>query len=54
MELPSDLIIQAVEKPEYRLYAQIFAIYNLVSAIVLLKYFGMVRRCDSYRNGDKF
>ena len=42
MELPSDLIIQAVEKPEYRLYAQIFAVYNLVSAIVLLKYFGIV------------
>ena len=41
-ELPSDLVLQAIEKVQARLYAQIFAIYNIVAAILLLPKFGLI------------
>jgi O-antigen/teichoic acid export membrane protein len=36
-DLPSDLVIQAIEKIQYRFYAQVFAVYNLVMVVVALK-----------------
>jgi len=40
-ELPSDLIIQTLEKVHARLIAQISAVYNLIAAILLVKKFGI-------------
>ncbi len=42
LELPSDLALQAVEKVQARLYAQIFAIYNIVAAVLLMRVMGLV------------
>jgi len=41
LELPSDLVLQAIEKVQARLYAQIFAVYNIVAAILLMRQFGI-------------
>ena len=41
-ELGADLTIQAVERIQYALYAQAFALYNLLADVLLLKYgFGL-------------
>ncbi len=40
--MPSDLVLQAVEKVQARLYAQVFAIYNIIAAILLMKYYGIL------------
>jgi len=42
LEFPSDMVLQAIEKVEARLYAQIFAIYNVVAAIMLFPRFGIL------------
>lgn len=42
LELPSDLVLQAIEKVQARLYAQIFAVYNLFAAILLMPKFGVL------------
>jgi len=42
LELPSDLVLQAIEKVQARLYAQVFAVYNLVAAIALMPKFGLL------------
>ncbi len=41
IELPSDLVLQAIEKVQFRLYAQIFALYNIIAAVLLLPRFGL-------------
>ena len=42
LELPSDLVLQAIEKVQARLYAQIFAVYNVIAAILLMPEFGLL------------
>lgn len=42
LELPSDLVLQAIEKVQARLYAQVFAVYNIIAAILLLPKFGLL------------
>lgn len=42
VERPSDLALQAVEKVQARLYAQIFAVYNVVAAILLMRAIGLM------------
>jgi len=42
LELPSDLVLQAIEKVQARLYAQVFAVYNLFAAILLMPKFGVL------------
>ena len=42
IELPSDLVLQAIEKVQARLYAQIFAVYNIVAAVLLMPEFGLI------------
>ncbi len=42
IELPSDLVLQAIEKVQARLYAQVFAAYNLVAAVLLMRKFGLL------------
>ena len=42
LELPSDLVLQALEMVQARLYAQVFAIYNIVAAILLLPVWGLM------------
>ncbi|NOX08326.1 MAG: oligosaccharide flippase family protein [Gammaproteobacteria bacterium] len=42
LEVPSDLVLQAIEKVEVRLYAQIFAVYNIVAAIFLMRHYGVI------------
>jgi O-antigen/teichoic acid export membrane protein len=41
LEMPSDLVLQAIEKVQAQMYAQIFAVYNVVSAIILMKLYGV-------------
>ena len=41
LEFPSDMVLQAIEKVQARLYAQIFAVYNVVAAIYLMKRYGI-------------
>ncbi|MFK5892045.1 MAG: oligosaccharide flippase family protein [Pseudomonadota bacterium] len=42
LEFPSDMVLQAIEKVEARLYAQIFAVYNVIAAIVLMNMYGII------------
>ena len=42
LELSSDLVLQAIEKVQVRLYAQVFAVYNVVAAIILMNYVGIM------------
>lgn len=42
LELPSDLVLQAIEKVQVRFYAQVFAVYNVVSAVLLMSKFGLL------------
>jgi O-antigen/teichoic acid export membrane protein len=42
LELPSDLVLQAIEKVQARLYAQIFAVYNILAAVLLMPRFGLL------------
>jgi len=42
IELPSDLVLQATEQVQFRFYAQIFAVYNIVAAILLMPKFGLL------------
>jgi len=42
IELPSDLVLQAIEKVQARLYAQIFAVYNILAAVLLMPKFGLM------------
>lgn len=42
LELPSDLVLQAIEKVQARLYAQVFAVYNIVAAVLLMPKFGLL------------
>jgi len=42
LELTSDLVLQAIEKVEVRLYAQVFAVYNVVAAIILMNHIGIM------------
>lgn len=41
LEFPSDMVLQAIEKVQARLYAQVFAVYNVVLATVLLRSHGI-------------
>ena len=41
-ELPGDLVLQAIEKVQARFYAQIFAVYNLVAAVLLMPQYGVL------------
>lgn len=42
LEFTSDLVLQAIEKVQARLYAQVFAVYNVIAAIILMKYIGII------------
>ena len=42
LEFPSDMVLQAIEKVEARLYAQIFAVYNVAAAIMLFPDYGIL------------
>lgn len=42
LELASDLVLQTIEKVEARLYAQVFSIYNLVAALLLMPVYGVM------------
>jgi len=42
IELPSDLVLQAIEKVQARLYSQIFAVYNILAAVLLIPKFGII------------
>ncbi len=42
LELPGDLVLQAIEKVQARFYAQIFAVYNLVAAVLLMPQYGVL------------
>jgi O-antigen/teichoic acid export membrane protein len=42
LEFPSDMVLQVIEKVEIRAYAQIFAVYNLGAAILLLPGYGIM------------
>ncbi len=42
LDLPSDLVLQAIEKVQGRVYAQIFAVYNIAAAILLLPVWGLM------------
>jgi len=42
IELPSDLVLQSLEKVQARLYAQVFAIYNIVAAVLLMPKYGLL------------
>lgn len=42
LDLPSDLVLQAIEKVQVKLYAQVFAIYNLGADIILMSKFGLL------------
>jgi O-antigen/teichoic acid export membrane protein len=42
LELPSDLVLQAIEKVQARLYAQVFAVYNIVAAVLLMPRLGLL------------
>jgi O-antigen/teichoic acid export membrane protein len=41
LELSSDLVLQAIERVEARFYGQVFALYNIVGAVVLMRPFGV-------------
>ncbi len=41
LEFSSDMVLQAIEKVEAHLYAQLFAVYNVVAAILLMPHFGI-------------
>jgi O-antigen/teichoic acid export membrane protein len=42
LHLPSDLVLQAIEKVQARFYSQVFAVYNVVAAIMLFAKFGII------------
>ena len=42
VQLPSDLVLQAIEKVQARVYGQIFAVYNIVAAVLLLPVWGLM------------
>ncbi|MFK5894472.1 MAG: oligosaccharide flippase family protein, partial [Pseudomonadota bacterium] len=42
IEMPSDLVLRAIEKVDTILYAQIFAVYNVAVAILLMPGFGLI------------
>ena len=42
LEFPSDMVLQAIEKVQARLYAQIFAVYNVIAAIILMNMYGII------------
>lgn len=42
VQLPSDLVLQALEMVQARLYAQVFAVYNIVAAVLLLPVWGLM------------
>ncbi len=42
LEMPSDLVLQAIEKVDAILYAQIFSVYNVVLAIILMPAYGLL------------
>jgi|GEM_PF-2197826 len=42
LDLPCDLVLQTIEKLLARLFAQIFAVYNLVAAILLMPKYGII------------
>ena len=42
LEFSSDMILQAIEKVEARAYAQIFAVYNVIAAILLMPEYGIL------------
>ncbi len=42
IDLPCDLVLQAIEKLQARLFAEIFAVYNLVAAILLMPKYGIM------------
>jgi O-antigen/teichoic acid export membrane protein len=42
VELPCDLVLQAVEKVQARLCTQVFAIYNIVAAVLLMRTIGIM------------
>ena len=42
LELPCDLVLQAIEKVQARLYAQVFAVYNILAAVLLIPRFGLL------------
>lgn len=42
VELPSDLTLQALEMVQARVYAQGFAVYNIVAAVLLLPVWGLM------------
>lgn len=41
LDLSSDLVLQAIERVEARLYGQVFALYNIAGALVLIQWFGV-------------
>ncbi len=41
LEFSSDMVLQAIEKVEAHLYGQVFALYNLAAAILLMPSFGI-------------
>lgn len=42
VQLPSDLVLQAIEKVQARVYGQVFAVYNIVAAVLLLPVWGLM------------
>jgi len=42
IQFPLGLVIQAIERPEITLYSKIFAIYNLIADILVIKHFGIL------------
>lgn len=42
LELPSDLVLQTLEKVHTKIFIQLSAVYNLVAAIVLMKHYGIL------------
>lgn len=42
LDLPANLVLQSIEKVEVLLYAQVFAVYNVVAAILLMPHYGLL------------
>jgi len=42
VELPSDLVLQALEMVQAHVYAQAFAVYNIIAAVLLLPVWGLM------------
>jgi len=42
VDLPSDLVLQATEMVQAQVYAQVFAVYNIVAAVLLLPVWGLM------------